>query len=425
MCVHTRRGLSINELLNRIWDNVPAGSARRGMASALEGAASIDAALVDTLAVGAVTADHRDTAPTAAAAGVVVNGRTVYLGGAADDRAMCAAVDDAAATTVFATASISKTFTAALALQCAEREELNLDADINLALARGGKTTPGRVGNPHFPAETQVTARQLLTHTSGLIDDESNLEHGSPYRWPAGVSTTVNLAQYVQRELARDAAPAAAMWSSKAPPGSAPYHYSNAGFALLGLVIERAAGISLPELARERLFQPLGMESTAYFLSELEDEREEGLHFAAPQGQPEPKGHYEVAEYPAAQVRSTAADLCRWLSFLTRQELEPESEFTTEVEPVLSAESIHAMLPSAGTGALAWWGMDAQYSEKRQGQFEHGGFMQGIRSHIYLWPQVHRSGVTCACGCVVLLNGEASYETVVSAIKQLLGVSKL
>ncbi len=393
--------------------------------AALEGAASINAALVDALAVGEAIADPDGAAPTAATAGVVVNGSTVFLGGAgaADDGASCAA-DGAAAATVFVTASISKTFAAALALQCAERGELNLDADINLALACGGETTPGRVGNPHFPPETQVTARQLLTHTSGLIDDESNLERGSPYRWPAGASATVSLAQYVQRELARDAAPATAQWTSKAPPGSAPYHYSNAGFTLLGLVIERATGIALPELARQRLFRPLGMDSTAYFLAELQDECEKGLHFAAPQGQPEPQGHYEVAEYPAAQVRSTAADLCRWLSFLTRPDSDPVPQSSTTVaEPVLSADSIQAMLPSAGRGALAWWGMDAQYSEKREGQFEHGGFMQGIRTHIYLWPR--SPGVTRACGCVVLLNGEASYASVVSVIKQLLGLSKL
>lgn len=390
----------------------------------LEGA-SIAAALVDALAVNAAAADPSAAAPTAATAGVVVDGSTVFLGGAgtADDGASCVA-DGAAATTVFATASISKTFVAALALQCAERGELSLDADINLALARGGETMPSRVGNPHFPSETQVTARQLLTHTSGLIDDESNLEHGSPYRWAAGASTAVSLAQYVQCELARDAASATARWTRRCPPGSAPYHYSNAGFSLLGLVIERAAGIAFSELARQRLFHPLGMESTAYFLSELLDGPEKGLetlHFAPPQGQPEPQGHYEVAEYPAAQVRSTAADLCRWLSFLTRQD--SESESTTEAEHVLSAESIQAMLPSTGRGALAWWGMDAQYSDKRQGQFEHGGFMQGIRTHIYLWPR--SPGATRACGCVVLLNGEASYESVVSVIKRLLGVSKL
>ena len=345
-------------------------------------------------------------------------------------------VGAAAANTVFVTASISKTFIAALALQCSERGELDLDADINLVLGRSGEA-PSRVGNPYF-AGAQVTARQLLTHTAGLVDDESNLQHGSIYRWAAGAATAVSLAQYVQRELARDSARATENWSSTAPPGTAAYHYSNAGFALLGLVIERAAGTHLPALARTRLFHPLGMDSTAYFLSELREGRNEGsetLHFAAPQGQPEPQGHYEVAEYPAAQVRSTVGDLCRWLSFLTKPdraapdqpdsqpEAEAQPESTTTAEHVLSEESISAMLPNTGRGALAWWGMDAQYSEKQEGQFEHGGFMQGIRTHIYVWPR--STGLRHACGCVVLLNGEASYEGVVSTIKRLLEGSKL
>ena len=385
--------------------------------------ASIDEALAAVLAPDA-SAGSVAAAPTAATAGVVIDGRTVYLGGAgtADDGTPCA---DAAATTVFVTASISKTFLAALALQCAERGELDLDADINVALAQSGETTPGRVGNPHFSSDIMVTPRQLLMHRSGLADDESNLEYGSPYRWPAGDAAAVSLAEYVQHELARDATAATVNWSSTAPPGSAPYHYSNAGFALLGLAVERAAGTPLPELARRRLFRPLGMDSTAYFMSELCDEREKGsdtrppVRFAAPRGQPEPRGHYEVAEYPAAQVRSTAADLCRWLSFCSRPDVEP----ATEPKHVLGFESIKAMFPSTGRGALAWWGMDAQYSEKRQGQFEHGGFMQGVRTHIYLWPRSPEA--KHASGCVVLLNGEASYDGVVSSIKQWLQVSKM
>ena len=355
----------------------------------MEGAASVDAALANALAdiPGAA-------APTAATAGVVVDGSTLFLGGAgtADDGAACA---EAAATTVFVTASISKTFIAALSLQCAERGELDLDADVNVALSQGGEPTPGPVGNPHF-AESPVTARHLLQHRSGLVDNESNLESGSPYRWPAGSATAVGLAEYVQRELARGAEPSAALWSQHAAPGSAPYHYSNAGFTLLGLVIERAAGIPLPELARARLFGPLGMDATAFFLSELQGREE--LRFAAPRGQPEPGGHYEVAEYPAAQVRSTAADLCRWLSFLTRPEPEPEPEppgpGPGPAQRILSRESIEAMLPSSGSGSLAWWGMDAQYSEKRRGQFEHGGFMQGIRS-----KQTRNALSICAQAC--------------------------
>eukprot|EP01047_Picozoa_sp_COSAG01_P033733 COSAG01_NODE_2496_length_7573_cov_15.650120_3_plen_421_part_00 len=418
------------------------------MRARTERAHRIDAALRDAL----LPPRFADPAvmrswPSAATAGIVVDGTTVYCGGAGvcDDGVDCGTCP---ASVVFVTASISKTFLAALALQSHERAELDLDADINEVLARpdchhdrlgsnDGPCAPpalGMVCNPHFPGAT-VTARQLLTHRSGLLDDESNLEHGSAYRWAAGATSAVSLASYVQRELATSDAGTidggaeggsggggggggvgAAIWSSVAPPGQAAYHYSNAGFALLGLVLERAAGTPLPQLARTRLFAPLGMHSTAYFLSELQRRRPAApgalevdadqpdgvgrspcpassvgggshLRFAAPRGQPEPGGHYEVAEYPAAQVRSTVADLCRWLEFLTRErsgeELQPERAPAPEPAPepdtagppsrqpamILSPASVALMLPRSGRESLAWWGLDAQYSEKQAGQF--------------------------------------------------------
>jgi CubicO group peptidase (beta-lactamase class C family) len=406
------------------------------MQARTERAHRIDAALRDAL----LPPRFADPAvmrswPSAATAGIVIDGTTVYCGGAGvcDDGVDCGTCP---ASVVFVTASISKTFLAALALQSHERAELDLDADINQVLARpdchhdrvssnDGPCAPpalGMVCNPHFPGAT-VTARQLLTHRSGLLDDESNLEHGSAYRWAAGATSAVSLASYVQRELATSDAGAeggsggvgAAIWSSVAPPGQAAYHYSNAGFALLGLVLERAAGTPLPQLARTRLFAPLAMHSTAYFLSELQRRRPAAsgalevdadqpdgvgrspcpaspvgggspLRFAAPRGQPEQGGHYEVAEYPAAQVRSTVADLCRWLEFLTG-ELQPERAPTPAPEPapepepetagppsrqpamILSPASLALMLPRSGRESLAWWGLDAQYSEKQAGQF--------------------------------------------------------
>jgi hypothetical protein len=47
--------------------------------------------------------------------------------------------------------------------------------------------------------------------------------------------------------------------------------------------------------------------------------------------------------------------------------------------------------------------------------------MQGIRTHIYLWPRETDSpgvGRASAAGCVVLLNGEGSYAEVVAAMRQ-------
>ena len=102
-------------------------------------------------------------------------------------------------------------------------------------------------------------------------------------------------------------------------------------------------------------------------------------------------------------------------------------------------------------GALAWWGVDTWYggagSELWRGgrcSWAHGGFMEGVRSHAYLWPAPDK-GLTmghnlemepapraavraavsadCAyCGAVVLTNGEACYGAVTVALKRLLRV---
>ena len=193
---------------------------------AVEDAKRIDAALARVLtATPALPA-----APVAVAAGAVIEGATVYCGGAgvSDEGVDCASCGP---TTVFVTASISKTFLAALVLQCAERGELDLDGDINRPLNASFSGNGLTISNPHFPAAT-VTARHLLTHRSGLQDDESNLTFGSPYRWEAVSAVgkgSISLVDYARQKLTPNAESAAVLWSRQAPPGEAAYHYSNAG----------------------------------------------------------------------------------------------------------------------------------------------------------------------------------------------------
>eukprot|EP01043_Picozoa_sp_COSAG02_P052028 COSAG02_NODE_5552_length_4235_cov_26.249275_2_plen_491_part_00 len=415
-------------------------------APAVAAAARVTAALEATL--GGDVPWGYDTRPTAATAAVVAGGAVVCATAAGSVDGETAD----AGSTVFLLASISKTFLAALALQCAERGELALDEDISVHLAES-------LRNPHFPASV-ITARQLLQHRSSLCDDESALRHGSPYRWAVGAEATVSLEQYVEERLSASAQGSAKLWSKKAAPGDAPYHYSNAGFTILGLVVERAAGVSLGELARQRLFHPLGMLSTGYFLSDLQRPASGDLpqlQFAEPEGQME--GHYEVAEFPACQVRSTAVDLCKWLLFLTAsisreaEDITPTTVTSAAVpaEPtagpvagsqgsagapehqegvVLSPASIKEMLPASYERSLAWCGLDSTYGEGVPGVYTHGGFMDGVRTHIYLWPAgvsavpgetgVEAKSAGGGCGCVVLLNGEAKYDGVVAEMKNIL-----
>ena len=86
---------------------------------------------------------------------------------------------------------------------------------------------------------------------------------------------------------------------TNAYPGQARYHYSNAGFTLLALVVECAAGgASLQSLAKRFIFDPLEMRHTSYTLAELRASGD--VHVAVPSySTRESVGLYGVAEWCA------------------------------------------------------------------------------------------------------------------------------
>src|SRR5687767_14153868 len=139
--------------------------------------------------------------------------------------------------TNFRLASVSKQFTAAGILLLSEDGKLRLD---------------DRVGQwlPSFPpAARDVTLRQLLTHTSGLIDYEDVL--------PSSLTSQLT-SQLSDQDVLRIMESQDRTYFT---PGSN-YRYSNSGYVLLGLVIEKASGQSFTEFLRRRIFEPLGMRNT-------------------------------------------------------------------------------------------------------------------------------------------------------------------
>ena len=136
-------------------------------------------------------------------------------------------------------ASVSKQFTSAAVLLLVEDGTVALDAPVRRWL-------------PELPAVTgQVTVRHLLTHTSGLVDYEEVMDPDPP------------------RQL-RDAdvlAILAGVDHAYFPAGS-DYRYSNSGYALLALIVERASGMDYPAFLAERIFRPLGMDATLAYTRE-------------------------------------------------------------------------------------------------------------------------------------------------------------
>ena len=142
----------------------------------------------------------------------------------------------ASATTNYRLASVTKQFTAASILLLAEDGRLKLDDRVRNWL-------------PSLPqAAEPVTIRHLLTHTSGLIDYEDVIpETFKPQLHDADV---LRLLESEDRTYFK--------------PGSS-YRYSNSGYALLALIVERVSGKTFAAFLRERIFQPLGMSNTVAF----------------------------------------------------------------------------------------------------------------------------------------------------------------
>jgi len=133
-------------------------------------------------------------------------------------------------------ASVSKQFTAASILLLKQDGKLRLE-------------DPVRKWLPELPAsDGKITLRNLLTHTSGLIDYEDLI--------PADRTAQIDDNDVLHMIAAQN--------RLYFEPGSA-HRYSNGGFVLLGLVVERASGMGLADFMKKRIFQPLTMEHTLMY----------------------------------------------------------------------------------------------------------------------------------------------------------------
>ncbi|MBK6302141.1 MAG: serine hydrolase [Actinomycetales bacterium] len=138
------------------------------------------------------------------------------------------------ADSVFQIGSITKVWTATLAMQLVEQGALDLDAPVRDVLPEL------RLGDESVAA--RVTVRHLLTHTSGIDGDIFT---------DTGRGDDV-LAKYV--EVLADA--------RQLHPLGETFSYCNSGFGLLGRVIEKVTGQVWDTVLRERIITPLGLTRT-------------------------------------------------------------------------------------------------------------------------------------------------------------------
>jgi CubicO group peptidase (beta-lactamase class C family) len=139
-------------------------------------------------------------------------------------------------------ASVTKQFTAMSIMMLVEQGRLKYDATLSELF-------------PGFPSYGKnITIRHLLTHTAGLLDYEGFVPDSSAYQ-----------------VLDRDVLEIIKKADSTYFEAGTSYRYSNTGYALLALIVEKVSGKMFDQFLKEHIFEPLGMKSTVAHLKDKAD----------------------------------------------------------------------------------------------------------------------------------------------------------
>ena len=258
--------------------------------------------------------------------GVSISGSTGWTGASGLARDGVTPLDGSSP---FAVASITKTFTATLALQLVSEGRLSLRDEV-------AELLPGVA----VPAGVKVS--HLLRHTSGIAD------------------LLVPLRDRLNADLERVWLPAEVVASVGSPwfsPGGA-WAYSNTNYVLLGMIIERITDRPLARMLRERLLAPLELSGTGKLLGD-------GAPFLMSPA-------WVTAFGPSGDMYTNAHDLLRWGDALYGGQ-------------VLGARGLRHMLAFKRHG----YGMGAERIEVgNETGYGHSGLLRGFTSVLVHLPEL-------------------------------------
>src|SRR4029077_7965973 len=269
-------------------------------------------------------------------------------------------------TTKFRIASLGKQFTAACILLLQERGRLNIHDSISRYLSG-------------LPETWQpVTIHQLLTHTSGIPNYTNSPQIAKLNR--TGATPQEMIALVADKPLDFKSG---TKWS-----------YTNTGYILLGMIIEKASGQPYNNVLKGNILDPLGMTNSGYDrATDILKERASGYRMK--DGDLANADFIDMSvPYAAGDIYSTVEDMYRW------------NEALSESGKLLSADSLKQMFteyPEA-THEGQHYGYGVVISRCKFGRllYYHGGGVEGFSSSIQRYPNDRV--------CIVVLSNLDSYK---------------
>jgi CubicO group peptidase (beta-lactamase class C family) len=249
----------------------------------------------------------------------------------------------AAPTTTYDIGSMAKQFTAALVLKLVDRGRLSLTDPV------------GRHLTGLRPEWNAITVEQLLNHTSGLPRDFA----------PARSEADNVPGDALVAMAARD--------TLVSKPGAA-YAYSNTGYMLLGVLVEKVHRKPYGVVLRDEIARPLGLTSLGWCGNTARERAATG-YIRSSDGKAAPRGEVHASHgLGPAGICSTAADVARWNQALHGGR-------------VLSAASYAAMTTTRGAATGKYgFGLVPRRAPWGSPAIGHDGQVSGFSSHNAWFP---------------------------------------
>lgn len=259
---------------------------------------------------------------------------------------------------VYQIASLTKSFTALVIVKLSEEGKLSFKDPVSKFI-------------PDYPRGNEITIEHLLTHTSGIYEVLRNKEYFSMLHTGKLIAKNKELSFFKNEPLDFE-------------PGTQ-FSYTNSGYIVLGLIIEKLTGLSYENAVKKIILNPLKMNHTGFnYLALKSTYKTIPYSYISKTRQEKTEVWNSTLTGPAGQIYSTAEDLYNYYIGLRDYKIVSKEAFKKATTPYLSGY---------GYG----WFIDDLYGKKL---INHGGNIEGSTSYFAMLPEDDL--------CIILLNNITS-----------------
>lgn len=246
---------------------------------------------------------------------------------------------------IYQIASLTKSFTALVIVKLDEEGKLSVKDPISKFI-------------PDYPRGNEITIEHLLTHSSGIYEALRNKEYVRLLHTGEIINKDKELSFFKNEPL-------------DFKPGTQ-FSYTNSGYILLGVIIEKVTGLSYENAVRKFILNPLKMTHTGFDYLDLKSPyKTVPYSYISKTRQDKTEIWNSTLTGPAGQIYSTVEDLYNYYKGLRDYKIVSKEAFKKATTPYLSGY---------GYG----WFIDDLYGKKL---INHGGNIEGSTSYFAMLPK--------------------------------------